>query len=123
VRTGKPQGDDTFRRTIHALTHCHRSYRQPYRWNTAYAQYDRQPGSSPAAESAVPSAGAAKSATPDTGATLTETQAKTRIEGLGFTNVSELKKDSKGMWNARAMKDGKQVQLSMDTQGRITQLN
>ena len=50
-------------------------------------------------------------------------QAKTRIEDQGFTNVSELKKDAKGMWNARAMKDGKFVQLSLDTQGHITQLN
>jgi hypothetical protein len=50
-------------------------------------------------------------------------QAKARIEAQGFTNVSELKKDAQGMWNAKAMKDGKPVQISLDTRGQIAVLN
>src|SRR5258707_7760247 len=92
---------------------------------TSFAQYGaREPAAPPAAQSqsgTTPTA--TRPATPDTGAALTETQAKSRIEDQGFTNVSELKKDAKGMWNARAMIDGKFVQLSLDTQGHITQLN
>jgi hypothetical protein len=64
-------------------------------------------------------------ATPTTpsSAAITETQAKARIEAQGFTNVSELKKDAQGMWNAKAMKDGKAVQLSLDARGQVTQHN
>ena len=67
----------------------------------ALAQYDAKPANPPAAQTnpATPSAG--------TAAALTETQAKARIEAQGFTNVSELKKDAQGAWNAKAMKDGK----------------
>ncbi len=86
----------------------------------ALAQYDaKQPASPPAAKSepATPQAGA--STTTKAGAVATETQAKARIEAQGYTNVSELKKDAQGAWTAKAMKDGKSVQLSLDTQGQI----
>jgi hypothetical protein len=88
----------------------------------AYAQYNASPSASSPSATA-PAAGAEHATTSDTGAAITETQAKTKIEDQGFTNVSELKKDSKGMWMAKAMKNGKSVQLSMDTSGKITQLN
>src|SRR5687767_13827984 len=87
----------------------------------ALAQYDaKQPASPPAAaetKPATPSAGAPT--TPNAGAAATEVQAKARIEAQGYTNVSELKKDAQGLWSAKAMKDGKAVQLSLDTQGQI----
>jgi predicted aspartyl protease len=86
---------------------------------TAFAQYDtKQQASPPAdkAQAATPAAGAATTA-------MTEVQAKARIEAQGFTNVSELKKDAQGMWNAKAMKDGKAVQISLDTGGKIAVLN
>jgi hypothetical protein len=84
----------------------------------AFAQYDaKQPTNPPAAQT--------KPAMPTTpsSAALTETQAKARIEAQGFSNVSELKKDSQGMWNATAMKDGKAVHLSLDARGQVNQHN
>jgi hypothetical protein len=52
-----------------------------------------------------------------------EGQAKAKIESAGFTAVSELKQDDKGMWTATAMKDGKPVQLSLNAEGQISLLN
>jgi len=91
---------------------------------TAFAQDDAKHAASPQAaqtQPATPSAGAPT--TPNAGAAVTEMQAKARIEAQGFTNVSELKKDAQGMWNAKAMKDGKPVQISLDTRGQIAVLN
>lgn len=50
---------------------------------------------------------------------FTENQAKSRIEQRGFTNVSELKKDDKGIWHGTAETDGKKVQVSLDFQGNV----
>jgi len=52
-----------------------------------------------------------------------EEQAKAKIESEGFSAVSGLKQDDKGMWTAMAMKDGKQVQLSLNAEGQISLLN
>jgi hypothetical protein len=52
-----------------------------------------------------------------------EEQAKAKIESEGFTDVSELKQNTNGMWTAMAMKDGKPVQLSLNTEGQISLLN
>ena len=89
----------------------------------AFAQYgEKEFTTRPAqAKPATPPAGTA--ANPNTAAPLTETQAKAHIEARGFTNVSELKKDVQGMWNAKATKDGQSVQLSIDARGQITQHN
>ena len=50
---------------------------------------------------------------------FTEGEAKSRIEKRGFTNVSSLKKDNDGVWRGQAMKDGKQVAVSLDYQGNV----
>ena len=50
---------------------------------------------------------------------FTEGEAKSRIEKLGFANVSDLKKDDHGVWRGRAMKDGKTVDVSVDYQGNV----
>lgn len=50
---------------------------------------------------------------------FTEGQARSRIEERGFAQVTDLKKDDKGVWRATAMKDGKSVQVSLDYQGNI----
>ena len=50
---------------------------------------------------------------------FTEGQAKSRIEGGGYSNVSELKKDDNGVWRGKAMKDGKSVNVSLDFQGNV----
>jgi len=52
-----------------------------------------------------------------------EAQAKAKIESEGYTDVSALKQNDKGMWTATAMKDGKPVQLSLNTEGQLSVLN
>ena len=49
----------------------------------------------------------------------TEGQAKSRIETGGYTNVSGLKKDDQGVWRAKATKDGKSGDVSVDFQGNV----
>lgn len=50
---------------------------------------------------------------------FTEGQARSRIESGGFTNVSGLAKDAKGIWKGTATKDGKQQSVSLDFQGNV----
>jgi len=50
---------------------------------------------------------------------FTEGQAKSRIESKGYTNVSGLKKDDKGVWRGTAMRDGKSVDVSLDFEGDV----
>ena len=67
-----------------------------------------------------PAATQANPGSPAVGAnSFTETQAKSRIEAGGYSNVSALKQDEKGIWHATAMKDGKPTQVSLDTQGKV----
>ena len=51
----------------------------------------------------------------------TESQAKSRIEKMGFGNVTDLKKDDNGVWRGRAMKSGQTVDVSVDYQGNVIQ--
>lgn len=51
---------------------------------------------------------------------FTESQAKSRIETNGYSNVSGLAKDSQGVWWGKAMKGGKSVDVSVDFQGNVT---
>lgn len=50
---------------------------------------------------------------------FTETQAKERMEEAGYTGVTDLKKDDKGVWMASGMKDGKTVAVALDYQGNV----
>jgi hypothetical protein len=50
---------------------------------------------------------------------FTEGQAKSRIEDAGFTNVTELKKDDKGVWRGEASKGGSATAVSVDFQGNV----
>jgi hypothetical protein len=87
---------------------------------TAFAQYGaKQPAQPPAATQTKPASPSASTSA----AAMTETQAKARIEAQGYSNVSELKKDTHGMWTAKGMKDGKSHQLSLDTGGQVKQVN
>ena len=62
---------------------------------------------------------------PDAGAPLpgansfTESQAKARIEQLGYTNVTGLAKDAEGVWRGTAMKDGRSQKVAVDFRGNI----
>jgi Peptidase propeptide and YPEB domain len=47
-------------------------------------------------------------------------QAKSRIEEKGYSNVSELQKDDRGIWRGKAtMKDGRSVAVILDLDGNI----
>lgn len=56
---------------------------------------------------------------------FTQAQAKSHIEAKGYSNVSALKKDDKGIWRATAIKNddadknGGPVNVSLDYQGNV----
>ncbi len=50
---------------------------------------------------------------------FTEEQARARLQEAGYTTVSGLKLDDKGIWQAAATKDGKPVNVALDYQGNI----
>jgi hypothetical protein len=50
---------------------------------------------------------------------FTADQAKSRIEANGYSNVSGLQKDAKGIWRGKAVKDGKPVNVILDLQGSV----
>ena len=51
---------------------------------------------------------------------LTTDQAKSRIEGAGYSNVSDLQKDIKGVWRGTAMKDGLTVKVTLEVDGKVS---
>jgi hypothetical protein len=51
---------------------------------------------------------------------FTEDQAKSQIEAKGYSDVSELRKDAKGIWRGKAEKDGLPVNVILDVKGNIT---
>jgi hypothetical protein len=50
---------------------------------------------------------------------FTVDQAKSRIEANGYANVTDLKKDNKGIWRGKAMKDGQAVDVILNFDGKI----
>jgi hypothetical protein len=50
---------------------------------------------------------------------FTEGQAKSKIEGAGFSSVSELKKDDNGVWRGKANKGNTSTNVSVDFQGNV----
>lgn len=50
---------------------------------------------------------------------FTEDQAKERFTEAGYADVTGLMLDDKGVWQAKATKDGKAVNLALDYQGNI----
>ena len=53
---------------------------------------------------------------------FTEGQARSRIEKMGFADVTDLKKDDNGVWRGRAMKGGQMIDVSVDYQGNVIQV-
>lgn len=51
---------------------------------------------------------------------VTEDQARTQIEANGYSSVSGLRKDVEGNWRGKAAKDGLQVNVTLDTKGKVT---
>lgn len=54
-----------------------------------------------------------------TGTITGEREAKARIESSGYSNVTDLSKDSYGIWHAKAEKLGMPVTVSLDTRGNV----
>jgi opacity protein-like surface antigen len=81
-----------------------------------------QPGAAAPTTTTAPPAGTPSN---DAGAPLsgansfTEAQARSRIEQLGYTNVTGLTKDTNGIWRGKATKDGQAQDLSLDFRGNI----
>ncbi len=50
---------------------------------------------------------------------FTENQARTRLEGAGLSNVTELQKDDQGIWRGKAMRNGQNVTVGFDYKGNI----
>jgi opacity protein-like surface antigen len=58
--------------------------------------------------------------TPAAGAnSFTEGQARSRIEGAGYTDVQNLKKDDQGVWRGQAMRNGARADVGLDFQGNV----
>ena len=51
---------------------------------------------------------------------FTEDQARSQIEAKGYSNVSGLRKDAKGIWRGNAVKDGLPSNVTLDVDGSIT---
>jgi hypothetical protein len=86
----------------------------------AFAQ-TAAPSANPGASTpAVASPKANNPGAPAAGAnSFTETQAKSRIEGAGYSNVSGLIKDKDGIWKGKAFKGGATVDVGLDYQGNV----
>ncbi len=50
---------------------------------------------------------------------FTEGQARTRIEDAGYSNVTNLKKDDKGIWRATANEGDAQKNVALDYRGNV----
>lgn len=73
-----------------------------------------------APNAAAPDTNAGRIGTLSAGAnSFTQAQARSRIESLGYTNVSELKQDAHSVWRGTAMKDGKTAQVALDYKGDV----
>ena len=51
---------------------------------------------------------------------FTADQAKAQIAAQEYSNVSGLKKDAKGIWRGKAVKDGLPVNVTLDANGGVT---
>jgi hypothetical protein len=50
---------------------------------------------------------------------FTESQARSRLEEHGYSNVGVLTKDDQSIWRGKATKNGTQVNVALDYQGNI----
>jgi hypothetical protein len=50
---------------------------------------------------------------------FTEGQAKDRIVAAGYTDVSKLEKDDKGIWRGTAKQGGNKIDVAVDYQGNV----
>jgi hypothetical protein len=76
---------------------------------TALAQSDQRPADAPLAIKPITS----EAKTTDTD------MIRSKIERMGFTNVTGLSRDSLGVWRAKAKRGAETVDITVDTGGRI----
>jgi len=50
---------------------------------------------------------------------FTRDEARSRIEQAGYTRVAGLIQDAQGLWHARAMRDGRPVNVALDYKGDV----
>ena len=50
---------------------------------------------------------------------FTEDQAKSQIEAKGYSSVTGLRRDAKGIWSGKAVKDGIPVNVTLDLSGNV----
>ena len=87
----------------------------------ALAQAPAQSGPN---NNAVNTTGQNNSSAPVAGSnSFTESQAKSRIEDAGYSDISELKKDDNGVWRGKATKGGSAKNVSVDFQGNVNPTN
>jgi opacity protein-like surface antigen len=90
----------------------------------AFAQTAAPSANPNASTLAVASPNANNPGAPAAGAnSFTEAQAKSRIEGAGYSNVSGLIKDKDGIWKGKAAKGGTTVDVGLDYQGNVVAKN
>jgi hypothetical protein len=51
---------------------------------------------------------------------ITEDQAKSQIEAKGYSSVTGLRRDAKGIWSGKAVKDGIPANVMLDLTGNVT---
>jgi hypothetical protein len=51
---------------------------------------------------------------------FTQAQAQDHLANAGFTNVTGLTQDDKGVWRGQATKDGKVLNVAVDYTGAVT---
>lgn len=75
------------------------------------------PQTSPPASSAPPALPGGRSSA---GSAFTADQAKSQIEAAGYSTVSGLRKDPKGVWRGNAVKDGLTVSVTLEADGKVS---
>ena len=50
---------------------------------------------------------------------VTEVQAARILKGKGFTNIDALKRDERGIWRAKAIKDGLALRVAIDVYSNV----
>jgi hypothetical protein len=67
----------------------------------------------------MPSGAQSTPGTMTTSTVANENDARKRIEAQGYTSVRDVRQDNSKTWRAKAMKDGKSVDLSLDSRGNV----
>ena len=88
---------------------------------SAFAQTATKPANDDASMPAVATPETTNPNAPVAGSnSFTEAQARERLSKAGYSDVSALAKDDKGVWRGKAMKSGASIDVALDYQGNIT---